>query len=81
MQLLQMAIILETSGILKMTGMRAKQLRFLHMLRSQLTLVNIIYWRTVMANINFNPETLYVLESNENYETFGNIAKIEEFVS
>lgn len=34
-----------------------------------------------MANINFNPETLYVLESNENYETFGNIAKIEEFVS
>lgn len=34
-----------------------------------------------MANINFNPETLYVLGSNENYETFGHIAKIEELAS
>lgn len=34
-----------------------------------------------MANINFNPETLYVLGSNDNYETFGNIAKIEELAS
>ena len=34
-----------------------------------------------MDNINFNPETLYVLGSNDNYKTFGNIAKIEELAS
>lgn len=34
-----------------------------------------------MANINFSPENLYVLGPNENYETFGNIAKIEELAS
>lgn len=34
-----------------------------------------------MANINFNPETLYVLGSNDNYKTFCNIAKIEELAS
>ena len=34
-----------------------------------------------MANINFSPETLYVLGPNENYETFGNVSKIEELAS
>lgn len=34
-----------------------------------------------MANINFSPGNLYVLGPNENYEIFGNIAKIEELAS
>lgn len=34
-----------------------------------------------MASIDFSPGTLYILGPNGNYETFGNITKIEEFAS
>lgn len=34
-----------------------------------------------MANVEFNPESFYILGPNGNYETFGNITKVEELTT
>lgn len=34
-----------------------------------------------MANIEFSPESFYILEPNGNYETLGNITKFEEIAT
>lgn len=34
-----------------------------------------------MASIDFRPGTLYILGPNGNYETFGNVEKVEELTS
>lgn len=34
-----------------------------------------------MANVEFNPESFYILGSNKNYETFGNITKVEDITT